>query len=261
MKTIKLILYFWKLNLFSAMEYRVSFMIQVFSMIINDVFFFLIWVFLFKIFWTIWWLKIWEFMILLSIMIMVFWISHTFFNWYYRISEMIEEWKLDSYMLLPKNLLLRILTSSMNISAIWDIIYALLLMLLIPNISILLILKIIIYATIWSFTFIWFMLIFCSLSFFMWSSRNMLRWAMEGILWPSHYPPWIFEWSFLKYIFMTIIPVYFVVWWWFELVMNFDFFLLLKLIFWSSIFVFLWFSTFYYWLKKYESWNMININT
>jgi len=260
MKTLQLILYFWKMNLLSAMEYKLSFFVQIFSMIVNDFLFFLVWIFFFKIFWTIGWLEIWEFAILLSIMVMVFWIVHTFFNGYYRISMMIEEWKLDSHLLLPKNILVRLITNSLMVSAIWDIFFAFLLMLLIPNLTFLIVLKIIIFAIIWSFTFIWFMLIFQSLSFFIWSSRNIVRWIFESLLWPSHYPPGIFEWTVLKYIFMTIIPIYFIIFAPFELVMNFSFQKLLFLIFWSLFFVFLWIWVFYKWLKRYESGNMLNTN-
>lgn len=260
MNTLKLILYFWKLNLLSAMEYKLSFFVQVIWMVINDFFFFWVWVFFFKKFWTIWGLDMWTFAILLSIMVMVFWIVHTFFNWYYKIWAMIEEWKLDSHLLLPKNILIRLITSSLMVSAIWDIIYGFLLMLLIPNLTIFIVLKIVFFAIIWSFTFVGFMLIFTSLSFFIWSSKNIVRSAMESILWPSHYPPWIFEWTILKYIFMTIIPVYFIVFWQFELMLNFSILWLIKLIFWSLFFVCLWVFIFYSWLKKYESWNMINTN-
>lgn len=260
MKTLVLILHFWKLNLLSAMEYKLSFFTQVFMMVVNDALFFLVWVFFFKIFWTIWGLDIWKFAILLSIMVMVFWIVHTFFNGYYRIGQMIEEWKLDSHLLLPKNILVRLITSSMMVSAIWDIAYAFLIMFLIPNLTFLIVLKIVTFAIIWSFTLIWFMLIFTSLSFFIWSSRNIIRWIFDAILRPSHYPPWIFEWTILKYIFMTLIPVYFIVFAPFELILNFSFEKLLFLIWWSIFFVFLWSRVFYIWLKRYESGNMINTN-
>ncbi len=260
MQTIKLILHFWKLNILSAMEYKVSFIIQIIGMIVNDFMFFLIWVFFFRIFWTMGWLDIWKFAILLSIMVMVFWILHTFFNWYSKIWMMIEEGRLDNYMLLPKNLLIKLIVSSMMISAIWDILYSFILMFLIPNLTIIMIFEIVFLSIIWSFTFLGFMLIFISLSFYIWSSRNIIRWVFESILWPSHYPPWIFDWTILKYVFMTIIPVYFTVYGQFELVLNFTLFGLIRLILWSMFFLSLWTFIFYRGLKKYESGNMINVN-
>jgi len=260
MQTIKIILQFWKLNLLSAMEYKISFIIQVFWMIINDFMFILVWIFFFKIFKTLWWLDIGTFAILLSIMVMVFWIMHTFFNWYSKIVSMIEEWKLDSYLLLPKNLLIKLLASSMMTSAIWDIIYAFLLMFLIKDLTVFRVIEIIILSIIGSITFLWFLLIFISLTFYIWSSKNIIRWAFESILGPSHYPPWIFNWTILKYVFMSIIPVYYVVFWQFELVLNFSLLLLIKLIMWSIFFLSLGIFAFYRWLKRYESGNMLNVN-
>ena len=260
MQTLKLVLYFWKLNLFSAMEYKVSFIIQVFWMIINDCMFFLVWVFFFKIFGTLGGLDIWKFAILLSIMVMVFWMVHTFFYGYYRIWIMIEEGKLDNYLLLPKNILVKLLTSSMMTTAVWDILFAFLLMFLIPDLNFLMVIKIILLSIIWTGTFIGFMLIFISLSFFTWSSKNLTRWIFEALLGPSHYPPWIFDWTILKFIFMTLIPVYFISFWQFYLILNFTFLGLVKLILWSLAFLILWISMFYKWLKKYESGNMLNIN-
>jgi ABC-2 type transport system permease protein len=133
-------------------------------------------------------------------------------------------------------------------------------MFLIPNLTIIMIFEIVFLSIIWSFTFLGFMLIFISLSFYIWSSRNIIRWVFESILWPSHYPPWIFDWTILKYVFMTIIPVYFTVYGQFELVLNFSLWGLIRLILWSMFFLSLGTLIFYRGLKKYESGNMINVN-
>lgn len=242
------------------MEYKLSFFIQVFWMVINDFFFFFIWILLFKTFWTIGWIQIWDMLILLSILVMVFWIVHTFFNWYYKLWIMIEEWKLDNYMLLPKNLIIKLLINSMNISAIWDLIYSFLLIIFIPNLTFLIVFEIIFYSIIWSITFIWVMLFFISISFYFWSSKNLSRAIMEWLLWPSHYPPGIFEKTILKFFFMTILPVFFINFWAYYLIKSFNLSLFIGLLSWSFFFLILWIFTFYSWLKRYESWNMINVN-
>lgn len=260
MKTISLMLHFWKLNFLSALEYKMSFFIQVFMMIVNDALFFFVWILFFKIFGTIGGLDMGHFAILLSIMVMVFWIVHTFFAGYYKIWMLIEEGKLDSHLLLPGNLLVRLTTSSMMTVAIGDILYAFLLMFLIPNLSIFIVVQIIFYAMIGSITFIGFMLIFTSLSFYIGSSRNIVKWMFEWLLWPSHYPPGIFEGTILKYILMTILPVYFMVFAQFELVLEFRLEKFLFLIWWSIFFLALWSFVFYRGLKRYESGNMIQTN-
>ncbi len=257
---MKTLLYLWKLNLLSLMEYKLSFFLQVWFMIVNDFMFVFLWYMFFLKFKTIWWLVFNDFLLLFSIMAFVFWVMHVFFGWYNKIWIMIEEWKLDSHMLLPKNLLFRLLASSMMTAAIWDIIFAIILMSMVDWMNFLMLIKVIIFALLWVWVFVWFMMIFVSMSFFTWSSKSIVRGMFEAILWPTHYPPGIFEHTFLKIIFMTVIPAFYIVFLPFELIKDFTlswFFILLA----SSIFfIWLWTFTFYSWLKKYESWNMVNLN-
>ena len=257
---MKILLTYWKLNFLSLIEYKVNFLVEIVSMLINNFIFVSVWYLFFLRFWTIWWMDFWHFALLSCIMVLIFAIIHMFFVWYIQMWTMIEQWKLDSHLLLPKNILLRLLTSRMYGSAFWDLVYAFLLLIFVPNVTFVLVLKIILVAIFWAATYLWFLLIFISLSFFVWSSRNMVNWAREAILWPGHYPPWIFEWTILKYILMTIIPVFYVVFLPYELVFNFTFKWFLSLLAWSSFFLFLWVYIFYKWLNRYESWNMLNTN-
>lgn len=257
---MKIILQYWKLNFLSIIEYKISFLIQFLSMIINDILFVSIWYMFFMKFWTIWGMNFNNFAVLMIIMVFVFAIVHIFFWWYYSLPIMIEQWKLDNHLLLPKNILVRLISNYMMVAAFWDLIFWFMLMYFIPDFSFLLVLKIIVVSIFWAITFLWFLFIFWSLSFFIWSSKNLLRWVFEAVLWPSHYPPWIFEWTILKYIFMTILPIFLIVFLPYNLVIDFSIEWFLVLIFWSLFFLFLWFFTFYKWLKKYESGNMLNTN-
>jgi ABC-2 type transport system permease protein len=257
---MKIILHYWKLNFLSLIEYKVSFLIATISMIINNTLFFSIWYMFFSEFWSIWWMELWTFAILLSIFVMIYAIIHIFFCGYRDIWLMVEQWKLDSQLLLPKNLLLRILSSKMEVSAFWDLLYAFILMAFIPNLSAFLILKIIFVSIFGAITFLWFFLIFNSLTFYIWSSKNLTRWIFEAIMWPSHYPPWIFEWTFLKVIFMSILPVYYIIFLPYELTIDFTLKWFLTLVWWSVFFLSLWIFSFYKWLQRYESGNMMYTN-
>lgn len=257
---MKIILQYFKLNFLSLLEYKIPFLIEVVAMLVNNSLFISIWYMFFMKFWTIWWMEFGTFAMLLSIMVMVFGIMHVFFWWYNSIWLMIEQWKIDSHLLLPKNILLRLLANKINIWAFWDIIFSFMLMYFIPNITIWIVLKIIIFSIIWSFVFLWFMLIFVSLSFFIWSSKNIVKWMFESVLWPSHYPPWILEWTIIKYFFMTIIPVFYVVFLPYNLLQNFTWYWFFILICSAIFFMSLWIFVFYKWLEKYESGNMLNTN-
>ncbi len=252
--------YIWKLNVLSLMAYKTSFLFQTIFMVINNTLLISVWYMFFLKFDTIWWINFWEYMILLSIMVLVFALIHIFWWGFTKLGIMIEEWKLDAELLLPKNMLFRILVSQMPLSIFWDFIYAYLLMLFIPNLTFLMLIKITLVAILWSITFLWFMIFFHSLTFFIWSTRWIVRWIFEAILSPSLYPPWIYEWTILKFIFMTVIPVSFVVFIPFELVRAFEFRSLIYLTLGSLWFFSLWVFTFFKGLKRYESGNIMNVN-
>lgn len=257
---MKILLEYWKLNFLSAIEYKMSFFIQVFAMILNDILFIAIWFLFFLKFWTIWWMAFHDFVFLMSIMVMVFALVHIFFWGYNTIWTMIEQWKIDNHLLLPKNLLVRLVSNRMVISTFWDFIFSLMLLYFVPNFSWMIVAKVILFSIFWAITFLWFLLIFVSLAFFIWSSRNLVKWIFEAVLWPSHYPPGIFEWTILKYVFMTILPIFYVIFLPYKLVINFDIMWFFVLICWSLFFLFLWVYTFYLWLRRYESGNMLNTN-
>nr|MDD3719868.1 ABC-2 family transporter protein [Candidatus Gracilibacteria bacterium] len=257
---MKTLLYLWKLNLLSLMEYKLSFFLQVGFMIVNDFLFAFLWYLFFLKFKTIGGLIFNDFLLLFSIMTMVFGLMHVFFGGFNKIGIMIEEGKLDSQMLLPKNLFFRLLAGSMMTAAIGDIFFSFILMTMIEGINIYMIFKILILSLIGVAVFLGFMMIFVSLSFFIGSSKSIVKGVFEAILGPTHYPPGIFEGTFLKFVFMTVIPAFYIVFLPFELIKNFSLNGFLQLLLGSIIFFGLGYFTFYKGLKRYESGNMININ-
>ena len=72
MQTLKTLLSFYKYNLLSAMEYRISFLVLVVFMIINDCFLLMIWYFFFERFHTIRGMTFEQFIPLLSIAVLIF---------------------------------------------------------------------------------------------------------------------------------------------------------------------------------------------
>ncbi len=251
---------FWKVNLLSAMEYKTSFVLQVFLMIVNDTVFMFVRYFFFQKFGNIWWTDFYGFLPLLSIEVMAFAFFHVFFGWYKKIPELVMNWWLDSYILRPKNILLTILINWMSISAIGDFFYGIALMMFLPNITIWLWLWMIFLSFFGGMVFLGFLLIFISMAFFIWSSRELFDAVFQSVMWPVHYPPKIFDWTILKYIFMSIIPAYYVWFLPYELALSFSWLKLMILIFAAVFFLSLWSMVFYLWLKKYESGNAINVN-
>jgi len=250
-----------KLNILSAMAYRISFLVQVFSMVINDAIMIVLFYFFFSKFGTIggmdfqWYLK------LLLVFLWAYCVMHIFLYGSRKIGEMIMNGSLDAHLLLPKNILLRILVSGLSITAIGDMIYGIGLILLIKNLTLIFVLKFIFVSVCGWIIFTWFMVAFESLAFRIGSSKELSRGIFEAVLWPSHYPPGIFKWFVFKALFMTIIPVFFVAYLPYDIVTSwFSLQKMLLMIGAAIFFWWLWIFVFYRWLRRYESGNMMNIN-
>lgn len=257
---MKTLLSFYKYNLLSAMEYRTSFLVLVVFMILNDTFFLSIWYFFFQKFPTIRGVSFEQFIPLLAMFVLIFAIMHIFFNGYRRISAMVSEGQLDNHLLLPGNLLLRILSSSLDTSAIGDLIYAFLLLFLVPNVTVFFVAKMFLFAFFGTLVFVGFMVAVHSLSFHLGNIGEFARAMFEGVLGPSHYPPQIFEGTFLKFLFMTALPVYFVGFLPYNLLMHFEWRGFLVLVLASIVSMSLGTFAFYRGLRRYESGNAMGVN-
>lgn len=249
---------FFKLNLLKIIEYKKSFIIQAITMLISNSSFFIIWYFIISKLWNFGGFSFVDYLILFDTVLFNFSFIHIFFWWYGAISRWIINWSLDSYLLMPKNILIKLLTSSMPTSIFWDFINALILPIFIPWFTFILFIKILYFSFIWSLIFLGFMIFVESLSFFIWSSKELSKATFEMLLWPWNYPEKTFENSFFKYLFITIIPVFYTYYLPYNLSINFElkWFIILHLA--AILFLFIWNYTFKKWLKRYESGNLIN---
>ncbi|EKE29840.1 MAG: hypothetical protein ACD_2C00088G0005 [uncultured bacterium (gcode 4)] len=247
-------------NMKIVLEYKLSFVIQAITMIISNTSFFIIWYFIFDKFWTFGWFWFRDYMILLNSVLMSFSIVHILFWWYSWISRWSTNWSLDNFLLMPRSVLFKILASWLPNSIFWDLLNALILPFLIPDFWIWDFLLLFYLSFIWWIIYISFIVTAESLSFYLWSSKELSRALHELILWPPNYPQKIFEWTIFKLLFVTIIPVYYVFYLPFNLIENFEWkwFAILHIA--AVVFVLIWYLTFKNWLKRYESWNLINSN-
>lgn len=260
LKTIKLLLYIQKLNLLSLIEYKKSFVVAVISMTINNFILFLSFYLLFIKFKFIWWFTQDQYSLLMWFVFISFGISSIFFWGAWMLVYNIPQWKLDHYLLLPKNTLLLVLLSDISLTAFWEIISWLVLVSFYKNFSLLFLAKLLFFAILSSFIFISFLIIVNSLAFWFWRTEKISVWLREWIMGPSLYPYWMFKNTILYILFFTILPV----WWWIwvplELTVKFDFikflYFLLVVIWFGNLSYFI----FYRWLRRYESWNLMNVN-
>lgn len=258
---LKIVLHMRKLNILSAMAYRTSFIIQIVSMILNDMVILVVFYFFFDKFGTIWGMDFQWYLRLLLIIVRVYSIIHVLFFGSRKLGDTIMNGWLDSHLLLPKNILIRILVSGFSVSALGDAIYGVWLLFFIKNLTIIFVIKAIFVSICWGIIFTGFMVIFESLAFRIWSSKELSRSMLEAVLGPSHYPPDIFKGMAFKVLFMTIFPVFFIAYLPYE-ILSFEFNIRkILLLLWATVF-FAWLGAFvfYKWLHKYESGNLMNVN-
>ena len=258
---IKLVFHIRKLNILSALAYRTSFIIQVISMIINDTVMIVLFYFFFSKFGTIGGMDFQWYIKLLIVILWWYCVMHIFLYGSRKIGEMVMNGSLDAHLLLPKNILLRILVSGFSVTAIGDLLYGIGLLFLVKNLTIVFGLKLLFVSLCAGIIFTWFMVIFESLAFRIGSSRELSRGIFEAVLGPSHYPPGIFNGMIFKVLFMTIIPVFFVAYLPYDMLSSQFTLQKICMLLWATLF-FGWLGTFvfYRWLRKYESGNMMNIN-
>ena len=247
-------------NMKRVVEYKTSFILQAITMIISNTWFFMIWYFIFKRFWSFAWFWYNDYLLLMMTLLLNFSFLHLFFWWYKAISQWAINWTLDNYMLLPGSLLAKLISSFIPSSIFWDLINWLIMPFFIPNFTVLLFFKVVYLSFVWWVVFIWFMIMVESLSFYLWSSKEISKAMFEMVLGPWNYPQNIYEWTYFKYLFMSVIPVYYIFYLPFNLSRSFNWtwFAILHLAAFISIWI--WYITFKNWISRYESWNLLRSN-
>lgn len=251
----------------SVLEYRISFLSQNIFMILNNSIMIFVFFLFFQKFDTIGGLEFFEWAVLFSIFGFFFAYLHVFMYWFMNLSYMIKQGKLDSYLLLPPHPLVSIIPSKVDASAIWDFITSMGMFILVYIFSSLGVVEVVglmfkaMFLSLFSAVIVvWFLIFFHSLTFFIWHSEQLSKWANESIMWPGMYPPEIYQWTWLKPIFMSVIPVFYTTFLPFALVQEFSISGFVVLIIASIVFLSIGVFTFNKGLKRYESWNMVVTN-
>ncbi len=255
-KFLSFVWYYFKVNMQSAMEYRVSFLTQTIFMFLNDV----IWV----IFWFIFFNKFpvinnWGFVDLMFMMIVIttsWGIVGIFFGNFRYIAEVIREGQLDFYLTLPKEELTHILVSKSKFDAFGDVLFGIILAIIfipLAKIPLLILLLFISCIIILSFA-----IILGSLSFYMGSAVEASNQGLMGVLSIASYPFSAFQ-GYTKFILLTLIPAGFITGVPVELLRNFDLKWLLLMILCAIILFTLALIIFKKGVKRYESGNQIAV--
>lgn len=254
----RFILTYFKLNWLGAMEFRASFWSQVISMMINNS----VWI----VFWGIYFtrfpvVKGWE----LNDVLLLWGISAGAFGWVnilfgniLRVAHLVAHGQIDSYLTMPRNVLLHVLVSRMSFSAWGDLIFAWIIFFIAIPFSFGSLFLYIFAIVIGGLILGAMILLGQSLAFWIGNSEGIAAQLFNVMITFTTYPIDIFH-GVTRVLLFTIVPAGFISFMPIALFKIWDthFFFMLLIV--SLIFVVLSIVVFYRGLKRYESGNMITL--
>jgi ABC-2 type transport system permease protein len=255
-KLLKLIWRYFKFNLSAQMEYRVNFLIQTFGMVINDVFLLFFWWILFGKVGMINNYEMGDMMLVYSVVTISFGISLVFFGNLFKMSQIIINGELDSYLLLPQEELSHILVSRISLGALGDLIFGIVLFFFTPYASFVNFLILLGVCTLASFIFTGFNIIFQSLTFYIGNSTSLASVIPDSVLTFSLNPHTIFT-GVVRVILFTVIPSMYFSFIPITIIKDFNLLSVFILVIAAVSFMGLGVFTFKRGLRKYESGNLI----
>jgi ABC-2 type transport system permease protein len=255
-KSFKLMLYYFKFNISSVMEYRVSFLIQCFGMALNNASFIFFWWVLFTNINNIGGYGFKDVMMLWALSSSGFGICFVLFGNVNQITRMILNGELDTYLLQPKDPLINILCSKTIVSAWGDTLYGVILFFIIRGFDPKGFALFLAFAVTASLMFAAVLVTAHALSFYAGNVEGLAQLVSEFLISFSIYPEGIFKGG-LKYVLYSIIPAAFMVYIPAKVINEFNIVLLLQVLVAALLWIIAAYAIFYKGLKKYESGNLI----
>lgn len=255
-KSLQLMLLYIKFNISSVMEYRTSFLIQCFGMILNNSAFIFFWWILFENVNTIGGYGFQDEMLLWALVSTSFGISFILFGNLSQITRMILNGELDPYLLQPKDPLLNILCSKTVVSAWGDALYGIILFFIIRGLDMGGFALFLLFCITGALIFSSVQVCFHALSFRLGNTQGLSQLVLEFLINFGIYPEGIFHGG-IRFILYTVIPAIFIVHIPAEIIKSFSAVKLLWILTMALLWVVLAYFMFYRGLKRYESGNLM----
>lgn len=252
---IKISLLSIKYSIMREMLNKASFITNIIFMILNNACFIVQWIVLFSIKKDIGGYSLDKVILLWGLASSTFGFSRFFFKKAFSLSETINNGKLDSYLVQPKNVLLSVITTDVEPSALGDMIYGYI-MLFVYGITLNNFLLFTLFTISGGLVLTSISIMVNSLSFWFNKSELLAEKVDSFMTTFATYPGGIFK-GITKVILYTIIPVGLVNYIPIEVITNFDLGLVLLSVGVSILFVTLAFIVFYRGLKRYTSSNLM----
>lgn len=255
-KCLKLMFYYLKFNLSSVMEYRMSFLMQSFGMILNNSAFIFFWWILFSNVNTIGGYTFQDEMMLWAISSTSFGLSFIVFGNVNQITKMILNGELDTYLLQPKDPLLNIICSKTVVSAWGDTLYGIILFFITRGLDLKGFMLFLVFCITGALIFSSVLVSFHALSFYTGNTEGLAQLVIEFLITFGIYPEGIFN-NVIKVILYTVIPTVFIVYIPASVISHFSAIKLFEVLGVAVIWIFIAYIIFYRGLKRYESGNLI----
>jgi len=244
-----------KYALMREMLNKVTFITNILFMILNNASFIVQWVILYSLKDNVGGYEFEQMLLLWGLASANYGFSRFFFNRAFSLSDLINNGKLDVYLVQPKNVLISCISNEVNASAIGDMIYGYI-MLFISGFTISKFILFTLFMICGGLILTSISVIFSSLSFWF-NKSDIISDKVNGIMTNfATYPDGIFK-GFIKIMLFTLIPVgiatYIPIW----VLIEFNVVLFMIVILVTLLFVVLSFIVFYKGLKRYSSSNLM----
>ncbi len=253
---LRLICLYFKYNLLSAMEYRVSFISQALGMALNNAFFLFFWWVIFQKVSSIGGYGFKDVMVIWALSSSTYGFLHILFGNVRELPRIIMNGELDTYLLQPKDVYVNVYCSRMIVSAWGDLVYGFVLILLVYGFAPLKLLLFILFTAAGGLLAGAIMSAADTLTFYIGNSSRISRLVTEFLINFSIYPDSIYRQS-VKVIMYTLLPTGFIVFLPFRLLSAFSWYGLLGLLAIDAVYIGASYLFFKRGLEKYESGNLI----
>jgi ABC-2 type transport system permease protein len=257
-RELRFLLAIWKANLQSVMEYRVSFLMQVTGMMLNNFMYFAIWIIFFDRFREVrgWGLD--EMYITFGVMASSFGLVSLLFGNAFWLGDIITKGRLDYYLSLPRPVLLHAVASRTISSGMGDFTYGFISYALSGLFSWDGLGRFIVGTLLAAAVFAGFLILIQSLAFWVGMMSNLTNLAVNAILTFGVYPATLFD-STAKLILFTLIPAAFMGAVPAEFIKGFSWGSLLNMLIGAVGFLVVSAAVFHLGLKRYESGSAIQV--
>ncbi len=249
---------YFRANLAMAMEYRANFVIQIFGMILNDALWVLFWWLFFHKFPMVAGWSYQELLLLYAVLTLGFGLGVGIMGNCTRLSQIIAEGHLDFYLTLPKNVLLHVLVSRMNVGALGDVFFGLIVYGFSGAVSWANTVMLLITSILAAMTFVSFAVLTHSLTFYIGNASALAGQLFEALITFSSYPGGIFQ-GFARVLMFTAIPAGFISYAPVAIMGERRLEFVLAMGVFTLVLVILAVAVFYRGLRRYESGNLISI--